>query len=143
MICEGRVKEFFDFYQKLDKNSTKALGHFYAEEIVFTDPLHQVVGLEALIAYFDRLYAGVESIRFEFSEPDLVGQRVWCSWVMTYTHKRINRGQPVSVEGASCLHWLDNKVVAHRDYFDTTQLLWEHLPLLGRLLRILKKPLQH
>ncbi|SFC31256.1 SnoaL-like domain-containing protein [Marinospirillum celere] len=139
MPCTTRVKEFFDFYQKLDKNSTSDLASFYDEAIVFIDPLHRVEGLPALIAYFDRLYARVSEIDFEFAEPDTSGDRVWCTWVMTYRHPKINRGQPVKVEGASRLDWKQDKVVCHRDFFDAGQMLWEQLPLLGSILALLKK----
>jgi|AntRauTorcE11898_2_1112593.scaffolds.fasta_scaffold21088_2 limonene-1,2-epoxide hydrolase len=139
MLCKARVQEFFDFYQKLDKNSTNSLDQYYAKQVSFTDPLHQVEGLEQLIAYFDRLYARVSEIGFEFSEPDIVGERVWCSWVMTYRHPRINSGDPVRVEGASRLDWQDNKVVCHRDFFDGGQMLWEQLPLLRSVIAVLKK----
>ena len=138
MLCQTRVQEFFDFYQKLDKNCTKDLRQFYAEQIVFTDPLHQVQGLDALVAYFDKLYARVTSIEFEFDEPDLLGERCWCSWVMTYSHPRINGGKPVRVDGVSRLDWQDGKVIRHRDFFDAGQMLYEKLPLLGGAIRWLQ-----
>lgn len=139
MPCITRVKEFFDFYQKLDKNSTKSLAAFYHEQIVFTDPLHQVEGLAELIAYFDHLYARVTEIHFEFAEPDILTDRVWCSWQMTYRHPRINQGRPVTVDGASCLDWQADKVIRQRDFYDAGQMLWEQLPLLGSVLALLKK----
>lgn len=138
MLCQTRVQEFFDFYQKLDKNCTKDLHQFYAEQIIFTDPLHQVQGLDALVAYFDKLYARVTSIEFEFDEPDLLGERCWCSWVMTYSHPRINGGKPVRVDGVSRLDWQDGKVIRHRDFFDAGQMLYEKLPLLGGAIRWLQ-----
>lgn len=139
MLCPIRVQEFFDFYQKLDKNCTKDLHQFYAEQITFTDPFHQVQGLDALVAYFDKLYARVTAISFEFDEPQLLGQRTWASWVMTYSHPRINGGKPVRVEGVSRLDWQDGKVMAHRDFFDAGQMLYEHLPLLGGVIRLLQR----
>lgn len=139
MVCKARVQEFFDFYQKLDKNSTYRLDEFYAKEVLFTDPLHQVSGIDQLIAYFDRLYARLETIEFEFSEPDIYDHRVWCSWVMNYQHPRINGGRPVRVDGASRLDWESNQVICHRDFFDAGQMLWEQLPLIRRVLAVLKK----
>lgn len=139
MLCPVRVQEFFDFYQKLDKNCTKDLHHFYAKKITFTDPFHRVQGLDALVAYFDKLYARVTAISFEFDEPQLMGERVWASWVMTYSHPRINGDKPVRVEGVSRLDWQDGKVMVHRDFFDAGQMLYEHLPLLGGVIRLLQR----
>ena len=141
MLCRTRVEEFFDFYQKLDKNCTVSLQSFYARDVVFIDPLHTIQGLEALIAYFDKLYARVESIHFEFDEPDLVGERCWCTWLMTFQHPRLHRGRAIQVEGASCLDWQAGKVIRHRDFFDAGQLLYEQVPLLGGAIRLLKQRL--
>lgn len=142
MLCQTRVQEFFDFYQRLDKNCTKDLANFYDSEIVFTDSLHEIRGLNPLIAYFDRLYARVDSLGFEFSEPDIFADRCWCSWQMTFRHPRLRRGQAIQVQGASRLDWREDKVVRHRDFFDAGQMLYEQVPLLGTGIRLLKRRLQ-
>ncbi len=139
MPSKEAVQAFFDFYKKLDKNCTFRLNEYYANEVIFEDPLHQVVGLESLIMYFDQLYARVSEVHFEFSEPDVLADRVWCSWEMIYRHPSINASQPVRVVGASRLDWEGDKIIAHRDFFDAGQMLWEQLPVMRSVISMLKR----
>ena len=46
-------------------------------------------------------------------------------------------GQPITLQGCSCLHWRD-RVHFHQDYFDAGALLYEHLPVMGTAIRWLK-----
>ena len=59
-------------------------------------------------------------------------------WVMSYRHPRLAGGQVIRVSGCSHLLWRD-KVYRHRDYFDAGALLYEHLPVLGRVIAWLKR----
>ncbi|MBW6508769.1 MAG: hypothetical protein K0A94_04400, partial [Desulfuromonadales bacterium] len=61
-------------------------------------------------------------------------------WVMHLRHPRLNRGAEVEVPGISYLHIAaDGRVDEHRDYFDLGALLYERLPLLGPLVRAVKR----
>lgn len=57
---------------------------------------------------------------------------------MHLRHKRIKRGREIMVDGISHLRVRDGKVCFHRDYFDAGQLLYENLPLVGRIIRFIK-----
>ena len=58
---------------------------------------------------------------------------------MTYSHKQLNSGKPITVEGHSFIMGDDSKVTYHRDYVDLGQMLYEHIPVLGRLIQWVKK----
>ena len=58
---------------------------------------------------------------------------------MTFRHKSLAGGKTILVSGTTFLRLNDdNKVYFHRDYFDLGEMLYEHLPLLGRLLTTIK-----
>jgi hypothetical protein len=57
---------------------------------------------------------------------------------MTYSHPKLNKGQQIQVDGMSQLKF-DDKIYAHRDYFDLGQMLYEQVPFLGGLIGLLKK----
>ena len=57
---------------------------------------------------------------------------------MHTSHPRLAGGQLIEVEGCSFLLWRD-RVYRHRDYFDAGALLYEHLPVLGRVIAWLKR----
>ena len=60
-------------------------------------------------------------------------------WNMSYQHPRLNGGKIVNVQGSSHLKGCDDKVIFHRDYIDLGAMLYEQVPLLGRIIRFLKR----
>lgn len=140
MTLEAALERFLNTYQRLNRENLDLLGGIYTEHIRFSDPAHNLKGLPALRDYFAELYANVEQISFEFSSPRISNDQVFVQWVMRLRHPRLNRGGEVEVPGVSCLHFTENGLVdEHRDYFDLGVLLYEQLPLLGPLVRAVKR----
>lgn len=140
MRLEPELERFFDTYRCLNRDNLDLLGGIYSENIRFSDPAHSLKGLPALRDYFAELYANVDQISFEFSSPRISDNQVFVQWVMRLRHPRLNRGGEVEVPGISCLHFAENGLVdEHRDYFDLGVLLYEQLPLLGPLVRAVKR----
>jgi hypothetical protein len=63
------------------------------------------------------------------------------TWTMSYQHPKLNSGRLIAVQGASRLEFKHGKVTSHRDYFDGGALLYEHIPLLNRVIFFLKNRL--
>ncbi|MGY4533799.1 hypothetical protein ACVW0Y_002932 [Pseudomonas sp. TE3786] len=132
------LQRFATAVASLDANNLERLSELYSADVRFEDPLHEIHGLAALTRYFHELYANVQELHFQFYGFDqLYPGAGYLRWKMTYRHPRLNGGRQIEVDGCSHLLWRD-KVYAHRDYFDAGALLYEHLPLLGRLIRWLK-----
>ncbi|HXR02315.1 MAG TPA: nuclear transport factor 2 family protein [Pseudomonas sp.] len=133
------LRDYARRFAALDKHNLHLLGELYSDDIAFADPLHEVHGLPALRQYFAQLYANVRELRFKFDAYDQVREgKGYLRWTMTYRHPRLNQGEPIVVQGCSHLLWREDKVFQHRDFFDAGALLYEHLPLMGRLIRWLK-----
>ena len=133
------LRSFARQFSALNKDNLQRLGELYSDDIHFTDPLHEVQGLAQLRDYFGELYANVSELRFDFYGFDQVAEgEGYLRWKMSFCHPRLANGQLIRVEGCSHLMWRD-KVYHHRDYFDAGALLYEHLPLLGRVIRWLKR----
>jgi hypothetical protein len=140
MTLEPALETFFNTYQRLNRNNLELLGEIYSDDVRFSDPAHSLNGLSALREYFAELYANVEQITFDFSSPRISNDQVFVQWVMRLRHPRLNRGSEIQVPGISCLHFTENGLVdEHRDYFDLGILLYEQLPLLGPLVRAVKR----
>ncbi|MGC5703510.1 nuclear transport factor 2 family protein [Pseudomonas sp. NFXW11] len=137
-FLEGFARDF----ASLDRHNLARLAQLYSDDIQFTDPLHQVQGLDRLQHYFAELYANVGDLRFEFHGADTcASNQGYLRWTMSYRHPRLKGGRLIQVAGCSHLHWRDGKVYRHRDYFDAGALLYEHLPLLGTAIAWLKRRL--
>jgi len=132
------LQRFATAFASLNADNLERLGELYTEDVRFQDPLHEIHGLPALQEYFRELYANVAELHFQFYGFDQLHPGAgYLRWKMSYRHPRLKGGQLIEVEGCSHLLWRD-KVYAHRDYFDAGALLYEHLPLLGRVIRWLK-----
>lgn len=136
------LERFIDTYQRLDSDHLELLEQIYARDIQFSDPAHRVSGLDDLSRYFRKLYENLSSIEFRFERRILTDDIAFLEWVMTFRHPRIAGHRPVSVPGCTRLRFNpDGLAVEHRDYFDLGAMLYEHLPLFGRLVRSLKRRL--
>lgn len=132
------LRRFAHSFAALDKDSMDQLGELYSDDVVFTDPLHEVTGLSNVKRYFEELYGNVSQLRFEFYAFDQVREgKGYLRWTMSFRHPRLNAGQLIRVEGCSHLLWND-KVYQHRDFFDAGAMLYEHVPIMGRAILWLK-----
>ena len=129
---------FRALFNELDKGNLNKLSEVYSEDIRFQDPLETVQGLAELTRYFAGAYANVMSCRFDFGEAIVQGEFAAVPWVMHLRHKRIRKGREVQVRGISHLEIRDGMVCYHRDYFDAGEMLYENLPVVGRVIRWIK-----
>jgi limonene-1,2-epoxide hydrolase len=137
----GRVPALLDRFQavyaSLDSRSLHLLDEVYCEEIVFEDPFTRIEGRDALHAHFESMYANVASCRFDFEDVLASGGRACIQWRMRFRHPRLGRGAEIAVPGVSILRF-GERVQYHRDYFDAGAMLYENVPLLGRVVRHLR-----
>lgn len=135
------IQHIQDTYQAINADSLKQgiLRDLYTEDVVFLDPFHRIDGLEALHAYFTRLYTNVHSIDFVYGESAQRDDMIFMEWAMTLRHPRLRRGAPVKVDGTTRFQIRDGRVCLHRDYMDTAQMLYENLPVLGSVIRSIKQ----
>ncbi|WP_413693228.1 nuclear transport factor 2 family protein [Psychromonas sp. KJ10-2] len=132
------LSRFISIYQKLSFNNLNLLDEVYAEEVTFIDPIHEIHGLSNLHDYFEGLYKNLSSCTFSINDVIIDNQQAAIYWEMIYQHPKLNGGNFVSVQGTSKLIALDNKIIYHRDYLDLGAMLYEQLPLIGKLIHWIK-----
>ncbi|EWC40085.1 nuclear transport factor 2 family protein [Stutzerimonas stutzeri] len=137
------LHRFASDFASLDATNLERLADLYSADVHFTDPLHEVRGLDELQRYFSELYASVQQLHFEFIGHDQVCEgQGYLRWIMSYRHPRLNGGALISLEGCSLLRWnAEGKVERHLDYFDAGALIYQHVPLLGTAIRWLQRRL--
>ncbi|MBT8333626.1 MAG: nuclear transport factor 2 family protein [Desulfobacterales bacterium] len=136
------LDSFLEVYEKLDAENLHLLDHLYSDDISFIDPAHKIEGLAALKKYFFELYQNVSSINFSFYHHQQQDNNAYIQWQMNLRHPRLNRNQEIIVPGISYLHYNQlGKVSLHRDYFDLGAMLYEQLPLLGSIIKAVKRRL--
>lgn len=142
MAEPAALEAFCAFFNKLDNTCTQNLYEVYADDIIFSDPLHHIEGREALERYFSTLYSNVKQCHFTYHTRQLQGDQAFVTWTMAFVHPKLASGRKIEVEGCSALTFAeDGRVSRHRDYVDAGALLYEHIPLMGSSIRWLKKRL--
>lgn len=143
MSVSTRLQAVQNLYQQLNRErlSLQLLATVYDIDVHFHDPLHDVHGLKRLYDYFVQMYASVESIRFQYGSAISDGARDFQPWVMYYRHPALAGGREIEVSGGSVLEWRHDHIVRHQDLFDAGQMLYEHVPVLGHGIRLLRRRL--
>lgn len=121
-----------------DPQDFTPLLHVYHADVEFIDPLHHLNGVSALVAYFQNMYTNVASCQFVIDHVIESENEAAIYWTMTYTHKNLNGKQPIEVVGHSHLKQREGMVAYHRDYLDVGAMVYEHIPLLGRMITAIK-----
>lgn len=127
------------FFEHLGPDDLERFAEFYAEDAYFKDPFNELHGVAAITKVFAHMFATVEAPRFRITErfPSEGGA------MLLWTFHFLMRGRPQTITGASHLRFdASGKVNFHRDYWDAAEELYEKLPVLGWLLRGLKRRLR-
>ncbi len=114
----------------------------YATEVFFNDTLKTIRGLEAVEAYLVETAHNVEETTFAFLDVVQSEGNYYFRWRMTIRAKRLSGGEALESVGMTHVRFdADGKVVLHKDYWDAAGGLFEHVPVLGWMVRRLKKRL--
>lgn len=137
---EQVVEQFKTLYQTLNASNCKSdiVDGVYRQDVLFQDSFHRIEGLDEMKNYFNALYLNLKSSEFVFHDQWVSNDSAMLTWTMTYAHDRLNKGHDISMEGSTEIRF-DDKVFYHKDYFDGGSLLYEHVPVLGTVIKQLKK----
>jgi ketosteroid isomerase-like protein len=139
MTDDPRVQRVIDAFETLAPARLGALLALYCDDARFKDPFNDVRGQAAIGRVFEHMFASLEAPRFRVTEAIVQGDRCFLTWDFRFHMKRFDRGEQ-RIHGGSHLRFgPDGRIVLHRDYWDAAEELYEKLPLLGGLMRWLKR----
>lgn len=128
---------FCRVYQSLERDNLNQLKDVYSKQVEFVDAVEKIQGIDALTEYFEHLYENMKYCRFIIDNIIEQDGEACLIWRMEYAHAKINSGKMITADGSSFLKFSD-KIDFHRDYVDMGQMLYEHLPLVGRVIKGIK-----
>ena len=137
---EDAVTRVVAFFENLSPADVATIGQFYAPQARFKDPFNEVQGVPAIQGIFAHMFEALEQPRFVVTGRVVQGQQCFLTWDFLFAFKNFEKGVTQTVRGASHLV-LDEQglVTLHRDYWDAAEELYEKLPVVGALMRWLKK----
>jgi hypothetical protein len=135
---DAAVGRFRDFFSDVTAESVRAKSKgLYADDVYFNDTLKTLRGREAVEAYFLKTTEHVDSLRAEVVDVARSGGNYYVRWVMDVKFKGAK--EPVRTIGMTLLRFnKEGRLTLHQDFWDSSAGFYEHLPVLGGVIRWIK-----
>ena len=128
------------WFESLTPDSLARLGEFYTADARFKDPFNEVQGIPAIQRVFEHMFESLNEPRFVVTGRLVDGAQCFLVWEFRFRFQRFDTTAEQVVRGGSHLRLApDGRVSDHRDYWDAAEELYEKLPVVGGLMRWLKK----
>jgi len=128
------------FFEAISLADLGQIGAFYTDDADFKDPFNQVRGITAITAIFAHMFEQVDAPRFVVRETVLQGDAALLVWDFVFAFRKPLPGGEQCIRGCSHVRFApDGRVAWHRDYWDAAEELYEKLPLIGSLMRWLRR----
>jgi hypothetical protein len=136
-LATARLAEYFE---KLTPDSVAQLPDLYDGQARFKDPFNEVKGLPEIERIFRHMYVALDGPHFVITGQLVDGPQAFLTWEFRFRFKRFDTQTLQVVRGGSHIVFNDQGLVSlHRDYWDAAEELYEKLPVVGGLMRWLKK----
>ena len=111
----------------------------YAPQAFFNDTLKTVRGSAAIEKYFLETLKNTDEITVDFADVARSGNDYYFRWVMDVRFKKFHRGKIARTIGVTHVRFnRAGQVILHQDYWDSTQGLFEYVPVIGDAIRFIK-----
>ena len=136
---DARVARLVALYETLAPADLPALRGVYADDASFKDPFNQVQGAAAIARIFSHMFRKLDGPQFQVITIVADGDDVVLTWDFRFRTRGAGSAA-LSIHGASHVRFNpQGQVAMHRDYWDAAEELYEKLPILGALMRWLKR----
>jgi len=137
--ADARVQRVIEFFEGLQASDVQRMTRYYAADAHFKDPFNEVHSCTDIERVFAHMFKSLDGPRFVIRDVMLQGDQCFLSWDFHFRMKRFARDEQL-IRGGSHLRFApDGRIAMHRDYWDAAEELYEKLPLLGSLMRWLRR----
>jgi hypothetical protein len=137
--CGFAVDRAVEFFETLSPQTLRQLQEFYGADARFKDPFNEVEGTPAITKIFEHMFASLHEPRFVVTGRVVQGMQCFLTWDFHFAFQR-SKTQEQVIRGASHIVFSPGgQITLHRDYWDAAEELYEKLPIVGSVMRWLKK----
>jgi ketosteroid isomerase-like protein len=135
---EAAIGRFREFFKNVTAESIREkTASLYAEDVWFNDTLKTLCGRAAIESYFLKTMDHVDLFQTEVHDVARSGGNFYVRWTMDIRFKGAK--EPVRTIGVSLLRFdREGRTVFHQDFWDSGAGFYEHLPVLGGVMRWIK-----
>jgi len=137
---EAAISKFSNFFANLNEESVEELTRqTYADPIFFYDTLKTITSLPELEEYFLETARNTESVQARVVDYASSNGDYYLRWEMDIRLKKFRRGETLRSVGMTHLRFnSEGKIILHHDYWDSTEGFFQHVPVLGGIIRYIK-----
>ena len=140
MNTRQATEKLATFFEALSPQSVSQLHTLYDAQARFKDPFNEVQGLPEIERISRHMYVALDQPHFVVTGQVVDGTQAFLTWEFRFRFKRFDTTTLQAVRGASHVVFNEQGLVTmHRDYWDAAEELYEKLPVLGGVMRWLKK----
>lgn len=133
-----RFSEIAQWFQTLTPATLEQVEDIYASDAVFSDPFNHLNGLTSVRAVYQHMFDTLEHPRFVVTTTVSNEHQAFMTWDFLFKC----RGQAQKISGCTQFELNDQGlIVLHRDYWDAAQQVYEKVPVLGVVLRMIRRKL--
>ena len=131
------IEQFISVYANLNTSNVDELDKVYDSSIEFIDPVHRISGLSDVKQYVRHMYGNISEYQLIILDNVQGESTAYLTWSLSFCHPKLNGGKKIEFEGVSKLEF-NEKIYKHQDFYDLGAMLYEHIPVLGSLVKIIK-----
>ena len=131
------INRFENFLAHLDeKTAREDTEKVYAPDAFLNDTLKTLHGSPAIRDYFIKTAQGLDSMTVTFDDLAVSGKNYYFRWTMETRMKHLARGKTIRTIGVTLVRFdPQGRVLIHQDFWDSAQGVWDHVPILGTVIR--------
>ena len=134
----GPLRRYIELFEHLTPADLDRFEAYFTANARFKDPFNDVNGITAIRRVFEHMFATLERPAFTVTHAALRGSDGFLQWQFDFRA----RGRDARVIGVSRIRLAeDGRISEHLDFWDPAEQIYEKLPLLGSLLRWVKRRL--
>lgn len=124
-------------FETLSPDRLDELRGLCTADIRFVDPFQEIVGIDQYVALYAHMYRAVTAPRFAVLDRSLGAEIGFVRWRFSGRF----RGRAIVIDGMSELRFAPDgtRVSEHVDHWDAAGQVYAGLPLLGAVLRALRR----
>lgn len=130
------IERYSAFFASLTSDfSDESFYAVFATDAIFEDPFQKVYGRQSIIGVFRHMYSTLKNPHFEILESMGNTKSGYIRWTFIYNDEHFSGVSHVLFDS-------HEYVISHIDYWDAGSNVYEKIPLLGSLLRLIKSKIK-
>ena len=132
----SHLPRLLSWFEQLSPQTLGQITDLYHPHCYFKDPFNEFYERKSLEKLFADMFVKLDQPRFVISETLSEGHSTFIVWQFHFVLRQRN----VQINGSSHVKFDEQGLVTfHRDYWDAAEELYEKLPVIGFVMKQLKK----